>query len=98
MTNSKSAAKTSDVTAQRTTTGANENSVAPITVAGQKYVPAAGRHSQQKKSQAIARGAALGFTTARELHDHDRAQVLAKLQKTVDTAQAQQRNEANRKV
>jgi len=93
--NNKAAQVTAD---QEAIAAPRDNSVAPITVAGQKYVPAAGRHSQQKRDQAIARGAALGFTTARELHDYDRAQVLAKLQKTVDVAQAQQRNEASRKT
>jgi hypothetical protein len=93
--NNKATLATSD---QDAIVAPQDNSIAPVTVAGQKYVPAAGRHSQQKRNQAIARGAALGFTTERELHDHDRAQVLAKLQKTVDVAQAQQRNEASRKT
>jgi hypothetical protein len=98
-TNSRNSAVASEQPADQIASGAaTVATAAPINVAGRKYVPAAGRHSQKKRDQAIARGAALGFTTERELHDYDRAQVLAKLKKTVDVAQAQQRNEASRKT
>ena len=69
----------------------------PITVAGQKHVSPPGRHSQQKHRLAAARAEALGLTTVRELYDHDRSVVLAKLQKTSDGKLAQQRNEQNRR-
>ena len=72
-------------------------SVVPMTVAGQRYIPPAGRHSQKKRLQAEARAQSLGLTTVRELHDYDRQQVLAKLQKGVDGVAAQQRNEQNRR-
>ncbi len=67
------------------------------TVAGERHVSPPARHSQQSHARATARAEALGFTTARELHDYDRAAVLAKLQKGTDGALAQQRNEQNRR-
>ena len=71
--------------------------LAPNSVAGQKHVSPQGRHSQQSHKRAEARMAALGLTTQRELHDHDRAEVLAKRQKGADGVLAQQRNEQNRR-
>ena len=67
------------------------------TVAGERHVSPPARHSQQARARATARAEALGFTTARELHDYDRAAVLAKLQKGTDGVLAQQRNEQNRR-
>lgn len=71
--------------------------VAPNSVAGQRHVSPPARHSQQAHARATARAQALGLTTARELHDHDRAEVLAKLQKSTDGKLAQQRNEQSRR-
>ena len=73
------------------------DAVVPKTVAGQKHIPPAGRHSKQTHRRAAARAEALGLSTTRELYDHDRAEVLAKLQKGADGAVAQQRNEQNRR-
>jgi len=71
--------------------------VVPMTVAGQRYISPPGRHSKQTHRIAGARGEALGLTTVRELYDHDRNAVLAKLQKTSDGVAAQLRNEQNRR-
>ena len=88
--------KTADLTGKaEETTGAP--SLAPNSVAGQRHVSPAGRHSQQARGRATARAEALGFTTERELHDHDRAAVLAKLQKGADGVLAQQKNEQSRR-
>ena len=71
--------------------------VVPMTVAGQRYISPAGRHSKQTHIRAAARAQALGLTTVRELYDYDRAQVAAKLQKGSDGVLAQQKNEQNRR-
>lgn len=72
--------------------------MAPNSVAGQKYVSPAGRHSQQSHRRAQARAEALGLTTVRELYDHDRAAALAKLKKGADGALAQKKSEQDRKL
>ena len=69
----------------------------PITVAGQRHVAPAGRHSQQTHRRAEERAVEQGHATEREQHDSDRDQVLAKLQKSSDGKLAQQRNEQNRR-
>jgi len=70
---------------------------APHSVAGQRHVSPANRHSQQARVRAMARAEALGLKTERELYDYDRAAALAKLQKGVDGVLAQQKNEQNRR-
>jgi hypothetical protein len=76
----------------------NTAATAPNSVAGQRHVAPESRHSQQKHRLAAERAAKLGLTTVRELYDHDRAAVLAKLQKTADGKSAQQRNEQSRRI
>jgi hypothetical protein len=71
---------------------------APNSVAGQRHVSPANRHSQQARGRAVARAEALGLTTERELYDHDRAAALAKLKKGTDDVLAQKKNEQDRKT
>ena len=51
----------------------------PITVKGQKYIPPAGRHSQQSHRRARERSAGQGHSTIQEQHDHDRSMVKAEV-------------------
>lgn len=53
----------------------------PKTKKGQKYVPPAGRHSQQTHLRAQARGVAEGHTTEREQHAYDRQAVTAEIER-----------------
>ena len=93
--------KTTEAAANSTAAGtpgtASQGQAAQVTVAGQRHVPPAGRHSKQTHARATARAQSLGLTTTRELYDYDRAQVLAKLQKGVDGKADQHRNEQNRR-
>ena len=53
----------------------------PKTTKGQKHVAPPGRHSQQTHRIAEARAAALGHTTEKEQHAHDRNLVVAEQDK-----------------
>ncbi len=68
------------------------STVVPMTVAGQRYISPNGRHSQQTHRRAEDRAAAQGHGSEREQQDHDRSVVLAKLQKTAERKQAEQRS------
>ncbi|HLK59732.1 MAG TPA: hypothetical protein VKU00_24435 [Chthonomonadaceae bacterium] len=65
----------------------------PIVTKGQKYVAPSGRHSQQTHRRAEERATALGHTTEKELHAHDRGVVSAELNRQAEQKLKQQTNQ-----
>ncbi len=70
------------------------DAVIPVTVAGQKYVSPASRHSQTSHAQAKARGLAGGLNTERALYEADRTAISDGIAHVAAVKVQQDRNKA----
>jgi hypothetical protein len=68
----------------------------PITTRGQKYVGAAGRHSQQTHRRAHDRAAVGGHGSEKELHAHDRSLLETELKRRADLRLQQQQSSSKK--
>ena len=74
----------------------SQEKAVPITVRGQRYVPVAGRHSQQTHRIAEERATANGHATEEEQHAHDRTAVTTEINRVAQAKLNQQRQHADR--